>query len=407
VGKILQNKRNCAFCGIDMHKEQHTAVLIDCWMKKLGEITFENRPQKFDGFIREAKKLSEDKTLIFGLEDTRGFGRNLATYLKAHKYIVKDIYPALGNAMRLSSPTVEKNDAYDAFCVARILRDMVDKLPDTKNEDIFFTIRQIVKRRDSIKKRGIILQSQLHDALMYNYPSYRKFFCDIDSKTALCFWENYPSPGCLSGIKLEDLAETLRKASNNACSTKKAQAILSLIAEDGEVKKAYQQERDFIIQGIVKEIRYLKQELTAIDTELRRLIQETGYKLQTMPGIDVITEAQIISDIGDINRFPNADKLARFAGVAPVLFSSAGKGREQRSRQGNRNLNGVLYFLAIQMIQVSRGGKARHPVFHEYYKRKLAEGKRKPQALVCIQRRVLNIIYAMMKNKTEYQAPNL
>lgn len=407
MGKILQNKRNCAFCGIDMHKQQHTAVVIDCWMRKMGEVTFENRPRKFDGFIREVNKLAGDKTLVFGLEDTRGFGRNLALYLKSHKYMVKDINPALGNAMRLSSPTMEKNDSYDAFCVARILRDMVDKLPDVKTEDIYFTIRQIVKRRDSIKKREIVLQNQLHDALMYNYPSYRKFFCDIKGKTALFFWENYPSPRCLQGVTAEDLAETLRKPSRNTCSTKKAQEILSLITEDGEIKKAYQEERDFIIQGIVKEIQYLMKELAGIDTELKRLIQETGYKLQTMPGIDVITEAQIISDIGDIDRFPNADKLARFAGVAPVLFSSAGKGREQRSRQGNRNLNGVLYFLAIQMIQVSSSGKPRHPVFHAYYRRKLQEGKRKPQALVCIQRRVLNIIYAMMKNKTAYQAPNL
>ncbi|GAE90983.1 mobile element protein [Acetivibrio straminisolvens JCM 21531] len=31
-----------------------------------------------------------------------------------------------------------------------------------------------------------------------------------------------------------------------------------------------------------------------------------------MPGIDLVTEAQIISEIGDINRFPDSDKLARF-----------------------------------------------------------------------------------------------
>jgi len=59
------------------------------------------------------------------------------------------------------------------------------------------------------------------------------------------------------------------------------------------------------------------------------------------------------------------------------------------------------------MIQVSQSGKPWYPAFHEYYKHKLQEGKRKPHALVRIQRGVLNIIYAMMKNKTAYQPPEL
>jgi len=38
--------------------------------------------------------------------------------------------------------------------------------------------------------------------------------------------------------------------------------------------------------------------IAEIDDELRKLIPLTGYKLHTMPGIDLVTEAQIISEIG-------------------------------------------------------------------------------------------------------------
>ncbi len=62
-----------------------------------------------------------------------------------------------------------------------------------------------------------------------------------------------------------------------------------------------------------------------------------------MPGIDLATEAQLISEIGDINRFPDYDKLARFMGMAPVQFSSAGKGKDQRCRNGNRALNAIFH----------------------------------------------------------------
>ncbi|TKI17173.1 IS110 family transposase, partial [Bacillus cereus] len=47
----------------------------------------------------------------------------------------------------------------------------------------------------------------------------------------------------------------------------------------------------------------------------------------------------------------------------------------------------------------------RNPVFHAYYHKKLKEGKTKGQALVCIMRRLVNIVYGMMKHKTAYELP--
>ena len=398
--QIIQ-KQQMAYCGIDTHKNTHTAKVIDCWMKPLGEITFENRPGKFDKFIHDIKKITGSLNPIFGLEDTRGYGRNLAIYLTGHKYIVKHVNPAYTNSARLSAPTVFKDDDYDAFCIAKTLRDMTDTLPDANNDDIFWTIRQLVKRRDSLSRSAKMLQNQLHTQLMCSYPSYRKFFTLIDCTTALYFWEHYPSPKHLEGITPEALGKELREIGRNACSTRKAQNILSLIESDGDIQKEYQSERDFIVKSMVQEIRYKHASIKEVDKQLAIILPQTGYKLETMPGINLNTASHIISEIGDINRFPNADKLARFAGIAPVLFSSAGKGKEQRSKQGNRVLNATLYFLAVQLVS-ARGGKPRNKECYEYFHRKVSEGKKKSQAITCIQRRLINIIYGMMKNKTEY-----
>ncbi|WP_345787847.1 transposase [Desulfitobacterium dehalogenans] len=106
----------------------------------------------------------------------------------------------------------------------------------------------------------------------------------------------------------------------------------------------------------------------------------------------------MIAEIGDIRRFANVDKLARYAGIAPIKYSSAGKGKEQSSKQGNRELHGLFYFLAVSMVTVPKTGKPNQPIFYSYYQRKISEGKTKPQALVCIMRRLVNIVYGMMKN---------
>lgn len=398
---IIQ-KQQMAYCGIDTHKNTHTAKVIDCWTRPLGEITFPNRPSTFDKFIQDIKNITGSLIVVFGLEDTKGYGRNLAIFLTGHQFIVKHVNPAYTNSARLSAPTVFKDDGYDAFCIAKTLRDRMDTLPDANHEDIFWTIRQLVKRRDSLTRSAKMLQNQLHMQLMCSYPSYRKFFTLIDCTTALYFWEQYPSPKHLDGVTPEQLGKELRQIGKNSCSTNKAKNILSLIASDGEIPKEYQLERDFIVKSIVKEIRYKREEMKAVDTHLQMILPQTGYKLETMPGINLNTASHVISEIGDITRFSSADKLARFAGIAPVLFSSAGKGKEQRSKQGNRVLNAILYFLAVQMVS-TRGQKQRNKDFYEYFHRKVSEGKKKSQAIICIQRRLINIIYGMMKNKTEYR----
>jgi len=47
--------------------------------------------------------------------------------------------------------------------------------------------------------------------------------------------------------------------------------------------------------------------------------------------------------------------------------------------------------------------KAKTPGIREYFEQKVKEGKNKPQALVCVARRLVRIIYGMMKTRTEYR----
>lgn len=207
---------------------------------------------------------------------------------------------------------------------------------------------------------------------------------------------------------MEGLRTFLLEASNNACSTRKAEQILSLIQADGEVKREYQTSRDFIIQSMVRNISFNKQEIKKMDKELKITIQKLGMQLDTMPGIDTVTSSALIAEIGDIHRFANSDKLARYAGIAPIRMGSGGKETMKKTKQGNRKLYDVFYNLAVQQVQVCKGSKIpRNPVFYDYYNRKLSEGKSKSQALLCIMRRLVRIIYGMMKSKTAYMIPEM
>jgi transposase len=401
----LRNKY--LFVGVDLHKEKHVAVIVNHWGDKIASIQFENKPSAFPEMLEEIfKHKKKPLRLVFGLEDVGGYGRRFALFLVEKKQIVKEVNASLGYAQRLSHPSTHKDDWWDAYCTAQILMQRMNELPDANPQDIYFNIGQLVGRRRTLTNSGTRLKIQLNQQLAYHYPSYKKFFSEIDGKTALNFFEEYPSPYKLKNINPETLTEQLKEWSHYYLGLNKAKEILDLIEKDGDTTRGQQEYRDFLIQSIIKDIRFREEEIQKVDKLLETLINQLDYKLTTMQGVDIATASGIIAEIGDINRFKNADKLARFAGVSPTTFSSGNSQKVCISKQGNRVLNGILYMLAMRQIIVSKNTKEPYnPIFYEYYQKKIKEGKSKASAIVCVQRRLVNIIYSMMKNKTEYIKP--
>ena len=80
-----------------------------------------------------------------------------------------------------------------------------------------------------------------------------------------------------------------------------------------------------------------------IERELKQLMNVLDYQLDTMPGIELVTASALIAEIGDVRRFPNANKLARFAGIAPVYFGSVGKVRHIKVNKETGRY--TLYFI--------------------------------------------------------------
>ncbi len=171
------------------------------------------------------------------------------------------------------------------------------------------------------------------------------------------------------------------------------------------VKREYQESRDAITRGLVRDLQHYHKQLEEVEKAVSSLLPFFECTLTTMPGIGTIMAAQLLSEIGNINHFPNANNLARFAGIAPITFSSSGKGKDKSTTQGNRRSKATFYFLAIQMIQVSTHGTPRCPIFLDCYNKRVEAGKSKKQVLICSARRLVNIVYGMLKNKTEWHMP--
>ncbi len=170
------------------------------------------------GYCLSTETKAQKALILFG---GGGNGHSIAQYLVKEGYVVKEVNAAIAAGYRKANPQYQKNDDYDAQCVAEVLLHKMDSLPDANPQDLHWTLSQLVTRRKALVKNQIILKNQLHEQLKHHYSSYKQFFSRLTGKGALAFWETYPSPRHLENISAEQLAESLRKATKNSLSDKR------------------------------------------------------------------------------------------------------------------------------------------------------------------------------------------
>ena len=95
-----------------------------------------------------------------------------------------------------------------------------------------------------------------------------------------------------------------------------------------------------------------------------------------------------------MGRFPTKGHFASYAGTAPLAASSGEVVRHRPSLAGNRKLNYALHMVAVcQARSDARGGT--------YYRKKIAEGKSRKEALRCLKRRISDAVYKSLVADSE------
>lgn len=396
-------RQDYLFVGVDLHKEKHVAVLTNSWSEVISTFIVDNAPAKFPKFLRDIKKKANGTPLIFGLEDVTFYGRSLAQFLIEQGEIVKEVNSSYTKRERNRSTAPDKTDNKDAEAICETLIKKLLTLPDANPQDIYWVLKQLLTNYESLNKMTTGIKNSLQNQLIHHYPTYKKLFSEIDGKATLAFYEKYPSPNLLIEESVEKLAAFLRCHSNNTLSTKKAEGILKQVKDSGYRNSGFQQERDELIKSYVSQLRNKQAEMEKMEKQMDILISQTGYQLQTMKGLGTITAATIIANIGDISRYPSSNKIAKIAGIAPLNKSSGKTNLQTRNRFGNRRLNYAFYMLALNQIATDKKGNPRNPIMYAYYQKKQQEGRNGKQALIYVARRMVNIVYSMMKNKTIYR----
>ena len=142
-----------------------------------------------------------------------------------------------------------------------------------------------------------------------------------------------------------------------------------------------------------------------IETEMAETLERIPFskRLLSIKGLGIVSIAGIIGEVGDFSKFKTQSEIMKLAGLDLYEISSGKrKGQRRISKRGRSLLRKILYCAAIQMIR-------KNGIMHRYYTRLTSTGMLRIMALVAVARKLLRIIYAIVRDNRdyvgEYQAP--
>lgn len=151
------------------------------------------------------------------------------------------------------------------------------------------------------------------------------------------------------------------------------------------------------VDQLLPVIDVLDRQVGEVSGDLRRRFREDprAKLLSTIPGVGYYLALLIVSEMGDVNRFPDSEKLCSYAVLVPSVWRSGGTTRHGGiTREGSRWLRWAL----TQAVHVH----IRYDTNLTRFYRRLARRKPWQVAVIATARKMLKAIYWMLRNNEPY-----
>ena len=326
------------YIGMDIHKQFTVAVVKDEQGNKLAEDKFDNSEDNFSRFL-QAFQPQETKIVI----ESSSVWEYIYEILDSMSYEVKLANPVRTRAI---AEARIKTDSIDASTLADLLRANLVAESYIPPKEIR-RLREITRERRTFVKQTTQIKNQIHAILI-------KRGIELEY-TTLC-------DGAILWIR-EKLPD------------------------------------DKIMLHYLDLLEYHKKKLIEID----KIISDKSYEdnnaklLMTIPGIGSTRSLDLVAEIGEINRFPRADKLCSYAGLVPSIHQSGNTLRFGRLvKQSNKDLKTCLIEASWVLVRTKEASK------FKWFYGNLSKKKGKQKAICAVARKLCCVVYAMLSKNKEF-----
>ena len=381
--------------GIDIAKRYHEASVIDMEGRTVRKsLRFANSQAGYNKFMDMVRSLNEP--VVFGMEATGHYWLTLYTHLRNDGYTVHVINPIQSDALRGMYIRKTKNDTVDSVIIADVIR--FGRYCETSVEPgDLQAMRELCRQRFYIIDTASDLKRKVIALLDQVFPEYEKLFSDIFGVTSMQVLSQYTTPEELLSVDSGKLAKLLETASRGRLGLSKAKEIQAAAKNSFGIVLACDTFA-LIIRQHVELIRALESSVVNLDAEIARIFSGFNTQLTTITGIGTTLAAVILSEVGgNIRRFSSSAKLAAFAGIDPTVKQSGDftGTRMKMSKRGSPYLRRAIWI-------ASTVAAFKDPAIHALYERKRAEGKDHMTVIGHVCRKMVSIIFAVLRNNTPY-----
>lgn len=206
-------------------------------------------------------------------------------------------------------------------------------------------------------------------------------YCELSKPEA---WQ--PSP-----IEIQELQELIKRLD-------------TLFAIELQERNRLENVDEIVRKSITAHIEYLQQEIKNLEEEIKNHVdnyphlKEKAELLKSIPGIGDKTTNKVLAFFGEIKNFDKAKQVAAFVGLNPQRSQSGTSlNHSHLSKTGNSDLRKMFYMPALSAIQFN-------PKIKAFYEKLVAKGKPKKVAVCAVMRKLVHIIYGVLKSNNPYDA---
>jgi len=360
-------------CGLDVHKRSITAC---CTCAEEGTIKKEVRSfgTVTDDLLDLSHWLASRQITHVAMESTGSFWKPVWNILEA------DFELILVNPLHIKAFNRDKTDVKDCEWLADLLRHGLLKASFVPNRGQR-ELRELTRYRTSLKEERAAEVNRLQKVLEGANIKLASVASDVMGKSgrqmleALVAGDKPPTEIAQLAIgKLREKIPQLERA----------------LAGD------FAPHQRFLIARQLAHIDFLDEALNQVSQEigarLSPLELKAAVRLDPVPGIAMGVAEVVIAEVGaDVERFPTAGHLTSWAGICPGNRQSAGKRRKAKTRKGNQALRTVL-------INAAHAASLKKGSYLQAQYLRLVPRLGKKKAIVALARRILEIVYHLLKN---------
>ena len=340
--------------------------------------------------------------VMVGMEPTGHYWKPLANYLMKKGYRVVCVNPYhTKRAKELDDNSPTTHDKKDAITIARLMKDgryFDPYLPQA----VYAELRVLTSTRVSILKRQSNLKNTLTAILDEYFPEITTVFkYPLKGKAARQVLKSCPFPKHILELGEDGVLTEIKKGVKKTVGMKKVRQLLTAAENSIGVDYGLESAKLRLVM-LIDELELIEKHLAQIETSMEKMLDITEYSEQLLgiKGIGIVTAASFLGEVGDPLRFDNDRQIANYAGYN-LKEDSSGKSKSGTciSKRGRKQLRSILYKMALIMVAVNPEMKK----LYVYLKTRKDNPLKKKQALVVISKKIITVIYSILKKDDIYK----